>query len=248
MATQLYDRIGVGYRALRVPDPRIEAAIASALGDAASVANIGAGAGSYEPRDRRVVAVEPALTMIRQRAADAAPVVRGSGSAIPLADACVDATLAVLTIHHWPDRMRGLAEMRRVAKKRVVVLTHEHLGSFWLGEYFPGIRRIDFEVFPTLGDFERALGPLDVHPVPVPHDCSDGFLGAYWRRPHEYLREDVRFAISAFPRLPPSEVEDGVARLRADLDSGAWEARNRGLLGLDALDIGYRIVVAELRG
>ena len=243
--TQLYDRIGAGYGALRVPDPRIEAAIAAALGDARSVANVGAGAGSYEPRDWRVIAIEPARTMIRQRAREAAPVVRGSGSAIPLADACVDAALAVLTIHHWPDRARGLAEMRRVARKRVVILTHQFLEAFWLVDYFPRIPELDREIFPTLAELERALGTLAVIPVPVPHDCSDGFLGAYWRRPHEYLREDVRFAISAFAKLAPSEVEAGVARLSADLASGAWERHNRELLGLRELDVGYRLVVAE---
>lgn len=244
---QLYDRIGVGYRALRVPDPRIEAAIARALGDAASVANVGAGAGSYEPRDRRVVAIEPALTMIRQRAPGAALVVRGSGSAIPLADACVDAALAVLTIHHWPDRARGLAEMRRVAKKRVVILTHQHLDAFWLVDYFPRIPLLDREVFPTVVEMERALGAIAAIPVPIPHDCSDGFLGAYWRRPHAYLREDVRFAISAFAKLTGAQVDEGVARLRADLHSGAWHERHRDLLGVDSLDLGYRLVVAELR-
>ena len=247
-ASQLYDRIGVGYRALRVPDPRIAAAIERALGDAKSVANIGAGAGSYEPRDRRVVAIEPALTMIRQRALDAAPAVRASATAIPLRDASVDAALAVLTIHHWPDRVRGLAEMRRVARKRVVILTHEHLASFWLGEYFPGIRRIDLDIFPTFADFESVLGPLRIAPVPVPHDCSDGFLGAYWRRPRAYLDANVRSAISSFAKLTETETNDGLARLRADLDSGAWGQRHRHLLGLDQLDLGYRLVVADLSG
>ncbi len=246
--SQLYDRIGVGYRELRVPDSRIAAAIEHALGDAESVANIGAGAGSYEPRDRRVVAIEPALTMIRQRAPDAAPAVCASGTAIPLRDASVDAALAVLTIHHWPDRVGGLAEMRRVARKRVVILTHEHLASFWLGEYFPGIRRIDLDIFPTYADFERELGALTVSAVPIPHDCSDGFLGAYWRRPHAYLDANVRFAISSFAKLTEAETHDGLARLRADLESGAWHQRNSELLGRDALDLGYRLVVAELRG
>ncbi len=119
--------------------PRIAGAIEAALGDAESIANIGAGAGSYEPRGRRVVAIAPALTMIRQRPHDAAPAVRATATAIPLRDTCVDAVLAVMTIHHWPDRARRLSEMRRVARKRVVILPYEHLSSFWLGAYFPGI-------------------------------------------------------------------------------------------------------------
>ncbi|MBM4383687.1 MAG: hypothetical protein FJ091_10000 [Deltaproteobacteria bacterium] len=159
----------------------------------------------------------------------------------------MDASLAVLTIHHWPDRVRGLAEMRRIAKKRVVILTHFHLASFWLGEYFPGIREIDHEIFPTLADFERALGPVCVSAVPVPHDCIDGFLGAYWRRPGAYLDANVRSAISSFAKISQTEIATGLERLRFDLDSGAWEARHGALFGLDALDLGYRLVVAELR-
>jgi len=244
---QLYDRIGVGYRALRVPDPRIAAAIGAALGDAASVANVGAGAGSYEPRDRRVIAIEPARTMIRQRERDAAPAVQASALALPLRDASVDAALAVLTIHHWPDRARGLAEMKRIARRRVVLLTHVMTQPFWLLEYFPGVLEIDRGSMPSLDELERALGPLRVTPLAIPHDCSDGFLGAYWRRPAAYLRADVRAAISSLARLAEGAMRDGVARLRADLDSGAWQRRHEELLGRAALDLGYRIVVAEHR-
>jgi SAM-dependent methyltransferase len=242
---ELYDRIGVGYRALRVPDPRIAEAIASALGDAESLANVGAGAGAYEPRGRRVVAIEPALTMIRQRAPDAAPAVRASASALPLRDASVDAALAVLTIHHWPDRARGLAELRRVARKRVVLLTHLTTHTFWLHAYFPGILEIDLRIMPTLAELERALGPLRVTTVAIPHDCSDGFLGAYWRRPHAYLRDDVRSAISSLVRLDAAELQNGLARLRADLESGDWGRRYAELSARDELDLGYRLVVAE---
>jgi SAM-dependent methyltransferase len=193
-----------------------------------------------------VIAIEPSLTMIRQRPRGAAPVLRASGTALPLADASVDAALAVLTIHHWPDRARGLAELRRVARRRVVILTHEHLASFWLGEYFPGIRRIDHEIFPTRTDYERALGAVRILPLPIPHDCSDGFLGAYWRRPHAYLDANVRAAISSFTKLEDVELETGLARLRRDLEAGEWERRHRALLELEAVDLGYRLVVAEL--
>jgi SAM-dependent methyltransferase len=243
--SELYDRIGAGYRARRVPDPRIAAAIEAALGDAESVANVGAGAGSYEPRGRRVIPIEPALTMIRQRAADAAAAVRATATALPLADASVDAALAILTIHHWPDRTAGLAELRRVARRRVVVLTHLTTHLFWLHDYFPGVWRLDAHIMPTLPELERALGPLRVVALPIPHDCRDGFLGAYWRRPEAYLQGDVRAAISSLVRLPDAELAAGLARLRSDLSSGAWRERNHELLGLAALDLGYRIVVAE---
>lgn len=245
---QLYDRIGAGYSTYRTPDPRIAAALTAALGDARSVVNVGAGTGSYEPTDRRVLAVEPSRTMIRQRPRSAHPVVRASANDLPLRDGAFDAALAVLTIHHWPDRARGLAELQRVARRRVVLLTHAHLQHFWLMDYFPGIERLDRESFPTDADMEHVLGPLGIRPVPVPHDCRDGFLGAYWRRPYAYLDPDVRAAISTFSKLAVGEVRDGIERLRADLASGAWRERYGALLVRATLDVGYRIVVAQSRG
>jgi SAM-dependent methyltransferase len=240
----LYDRIGVGYAAFRRPDPRIAARIEAALGSARSVVNVGAGTGSYEPADRAVVAVEPSAEMVRQRAAAAAPAVRGAAERIPLRDRSVDAALAVLTIHHWSDWRRGLAEMRRVARERVVVLTWDawHPGFWLVQEYFPEIVEADRETFPTLDAMAGVLGPIDVQPVPIPADCSDGFLGAYWRRPALYLDEGVRGAISAFAKLRDANAK--LARLRADLADGSWEARHRDLLALPELDLGYRLVVA----
>jgi hypothetical protein len=81
--------------------------------------------------------------------------------------------------------------------------------------------------------------------VPIPHDCRDGFLHAYWCRPRAYLDPQVRAGISVFRLLEPDEVADAIERLGADLDSGEWERRNGALLELDELDLGYRIVVTE---
>jgi SAM-dependent methyltransferase len=240
----LYDRIGTGYAAYRRPDPRIAKRIVAALGDARSVVNVGAGTGSYEPADRAVVAVEPSAEMVRQRAGTAAPAVRGGAERLPLRDRSVDAALAVLTIHHWTDWRRGLAEMRRVARDRVVILTWEpaHHGFWLVQEYFPEIVAMDRETFPTFAEMERVLGPIDVRPVPVPADCSDGFLGAYWRRPATYLDAGARGAISAFAKLQGADAT--LARLRADLADGSWERRHGHLLELPELDIGYRLIVA----
>jgi SAM-dependent methyltransferase len=240
---QLYDRIGVGYGGHRRPDPRIASAIVAALGRAERVVNVGAGAGSYEPIDRSVVAVEPAISMIRQRGPESAPVVQGSALALPFRDAAFDAALAVLTVHHWPDRAQGLAELRRVARDRVVILTWlADAPGFWLVEdYFPEMVALD-RIFPTPDEMRRALGPIEVHPLPVPHDCTDGFLGAYWRRPQAYLDAAVRGAISSFSKL--REVEPGLSRLRQDLDDGTWTRRYGSLLTRSDLDLGYRLVVA----
>jgi len=251
-AGAIYDAIGRTYAATRRPDPRIAARIAVALGDAASVLNVGAGAGSYEPRDRFVVAAEPSRRMIAQRPAGSAPAVRASAERLPFGDGSFAAALAVLTIHHWSDRARGLAELARVARDGVVLLTWDPEGpSFWLiEEYLPEIRAIDRAIFPSLAEMRRALGPLRVEPVPVPHDCIDGFLGAYWRRPEAYLDARIRAGVSAFAKL--AAAEPALERLRADLENGTWHERHGDLATRRELDLGYRVVVtgalAQRRG
>ena len=243
---ELYDDIGVGYRDRRRPDPRVAAAIVRALEGTDSVVNVGAGAGSYEPADRFVVAVEPAMTMIRQRRAGSAPVVQAVAADLPFRDDGFAAALAILTVHHWPDRTRGLDELARVARRRVVVVTWDpSISGFWLADdYFPDIFEIDRKIFPTIEDYRRTLGRIDVRPLLIPHDCVDGFLGAYWRRPHAYLDAGVRGAISTFAKLPSRAVEWGVQRLRRDLEDGTWARRHGDLLDRTEIDLGYRIVVA----
>jgi SAM-dependent methyltransferase len=240
----LYDQIGRNYTAHRRPDPRIAAAILDALGPARSVLNVGAGAGSYEPTGRRVLAVEPSPEMIRQRPPGSAPVVQASATALPFRDGAFDATLAVLTVHHWSDRHRGLAELRRVARDRAVILTWEpDAPAFWLvGDYFPELVALDRALFESLDALRRLLGPIEVRPIPIPHDCVDGFLGAYWRRPEAYLDAAVRGAILTFTKLP--DVEPGLARLRRDLADGTWQRRHADLLTRQTLDLGYRLLIA----
>ncbi|MCP5368889.1 MAG: class I SAM-dependent methyltransferase [Hyphomicrobiales bacterium] len=238
---RLYDTIGLNYADLRRPDPRIARRIDAALGDAETVLNLGAGAGSYEPAGRRLTAVEPSARMVAQRPPSAAAVVRGGAEDLPFADGTFDAAMAVLTIHHWSDQARGVAEMRRVTRGKVVFLTYDPaFRGFWLADYFPALVTLDEGQMPTLADFETWLGPVRVSPVPIPHDCSDGFLAAYWRRPAAYLDRRVRSAMSSFWAL--GDVSPGLARLAADLDSGAWDRRHADLLALDALDCGYRLV------
>jgi SAM-dependent methyltransferase len=239
----IYDTIGVDYANLRRPDSRIAARIEAALGSARTVLNVGAGAGSYEPPGRRVMAVEPSLQMIGQRPPGSAPVVQASAESLPFADAAFDSAMAILTIHHWWDKARGLAEMRRVTRGPVVVLTFDpaHRGN-WLTGYFPGLIGLDERVMPTIAEFEGWLGPVEVVPVPVPHDCRDGFMFAYWRRPHAYLDPRVRAAISAFWSI--DGVEAGVARLARDLETGLWAERHGDLLDLTEWDAGYRLILA----
>jgi SAM-dependent methyltransferase len=240
----LYDRIGRSYVATRDEDPRIAAVIHAQLGDARTVLNVGAGSGSYEPRDREVTAVEPSAVMRAQRPPGAAPCIDARAEALPFADRSFDATMAVLSDHHWEDRLGGLRELRRVGRRALVFQWDPAFAdAFWLArDYLPS--------FPapqgiSLAETEAALGATRCVPVPIPHDCRDGFLMAYWRRPHAYLDPAVRANISVFSLLPRAEVDAMAAALAADLDSGAWERRNADLLEREAFDFGYRVIVAE---
>ena len=237
----LYDSIGQHYRHYRRPDPRIRDAIVRSLGDALTVVNVGAGTGSYEPPDTAVIAVEPSIVMIQQRV-HVAPAVQATATALPFRDAAFDAAMAILTIHHWPGLEQGLLELRRVARRRVVIVTWDP-GSpgFWLSDYFPGASAADREIFPTLPEVSRVLGDITVSKLMVPHDCSDGFLGAYWRRPEAYLSDGVRSAISTFAKF--KEPSEGLERLRQDLQTGEWQRRYGAILGLTELDAGYRVII-----
>ncbi|MEA2363561.1 MAG: hypothetical protein QOD71_2706 [Thermoleophilaceae bacterium] len=210
--------------------------------------NVGAGTGSYEPADLEVTAVEPSAVMRAQRPAGAAPVVDAGAEALPFADDSFDAAMAILSDHHWEDHARGLAELRRVARRRVVLFNWEprSLADSWLvRDYLPGFARLvppGYALEQTLA----ALGGGRIEPVPIPCDCRDGFMHAYWRRPRAYLDPRVRAGISVFRLLDPDEVKEATERLAADLDSGQWERRNGALLELEELDLGYRLLVAEL--
>jgi SAM-dependent methyltransferase len=241
----VYDQIGGSYAMLRRPDPRIATAIWAGLGKSEPVLNVGAGAGSYEPSDRKVIAVEPSSVMIRQRPEAAAPVVQAVAEALPFRDGSFEAAMALLTIHHWSDKEAGLAELRRVARGPIVVLTHDidtARRNFWLArDYVPELLELERAKFSEVEWIAEQLGATTIEPVPVPHDCQDGFLGAYWRRPEAYLDARVREAISFF-RL----VELGpawLARLANDLSSGAWEAGYGHLRDEESLDLGYRLVI-----
>ena len=240
----LYDTIGKGYAKYRKPDPRIARMILDALGDARSVVNVGAGSGSYEPRDRMVVAVEPSATMIAQRSADAAEVIHGSAENLPFPDKCFDSATAFLTTHHWSDLDKGLREMARVSRGPCVFFDHQMSGlNFWmLDEYFPEMAARMRPLLP-LEQARAVFGSVRVIPVPVPFDCSDGFFCAYWRRPEMYLDPAARAAISFFSNA--SGVEERIERLRRDLDDVSWARKNAHLLDKVEMDFGYRIIVAS---
>ncbi len=246
----LYDSIGVGYAGRRVPDPRWAERIRDALGDARTVVNVGAGAGSYEPTDRFVVAVEPSRSMVSQRPEGAAPVVRGVAGALPFSDGAFEAAMAILTTHHWPDAAAGLAEMQRVSQRQVVVTwdPEAFAREFWLvRDYLPWMAEHEHHLAagPKVAEL---LGEVHVAPLPVPHDCSDGFFGAYWRRPEAYLDPEVRASISGLALADPGLLEPALARLRADIGSGEWAERHGDLRRGAELDLGYQVIVGRREG
>lgn len=239
-----YDVLANDYKAYRTPDVRIEAIIRRELKGFESLLNVGAGLGSYEPRHGEVIALEPSMEMIAKRPGGAAPAVQGPAESMPFADASFDVAMGILTLHHWQNLALGLAEMKRVARDKIVLLTWiDDSPRFWMEDYFPEMRDIDRKIFPTLKTLEAHLGNLRAEIVPIPADCTDGFMGAYWSRPEKYLDAGVRSAISTFARLanPPQ----GIEALRKDIESGAWHQKYGELKSRNTTDLGYRLVVSE---
>jgi len=245
MTLDAYDTIGRAYSTRRQPDPRLAARLHALIECDNTVLNVGAGSGSYEPTQCVVVAVDPSAVMLSQRAPSAAPAARAVAEALPFENNAFDVVLAILTVHHWNDQKRGLEECARVARDRVVILTWDpDADGFWLvRDYFPEILAIDRRIFPSMQLLSAVLGPIDVQPLPIPNDCVDGFLGAYWQRPEAYLDEEVRAGISTFSRL--ANISPQLERLERDLASGNWERRNAELRHRADLDVGYRLVVAQ---
>lgn len=242
----LYDTIGLGYAERRRPDVRIGRALRAHLGNASPIINVGAGTGSYEPNDRQVVAVEPSPAMIAQRPQGSAPTVRAVAGALPFSNGSFEGATALLTVHHWPDPFAGLAEMRRVTRGPVVVLTFDrevHARQWLVSEYLPEMAELD-SALPSPEAIAATLGGGTVEVVAVPWDCTDGFCHAWWRRPEAYLDETVRAAISGIARLPVQVVEDAMTRLIADIADGTWLARHPHLVREREIDAGYRIVMS----
>jgi len=242
-----YDRIGNSYPATRRPDQRIAAQIHAALATMSAVLNVGAGTGSYEP-PQTIAAVEPSTMMINQRPPGSAPCIQASAEALPLQDNCVDAAMAVLTVHHWSDLASGIDELHRVTRDRIVVLTWDQTVTrdFWLlHEYLPEATRISDELSVPIENLVELLGGAEVQTVPVPHDCTDGFGAAFWRRPAAYLDPTVRAGMSMLAYASEPALAEGLTRLADDLRSGTWHERHSELLMQEQLDAGYRLLISH---
>ena len=244
---QIYETIGVGYSVGRRPDPRWQQVINSVIGDAKRVINIGAGTGSYEPKGRALIAVEPSELMVGQRPRSAASVVMASAENVPIVSGWADLAMTLLSLHHWTDWRAGISEMRRLAPRRLV-LTYdaEFHASFWLlRDYLPEVAASERTRAPKVEDIANALGgDVEIITLEVPWDCVDGVLPAHWRRPAAYLDPQVRACCSGLAQAEPRFVDRAVRALASDLDSGAWEQRNKDLVLMNSLDAGFRLVVS----
>lgn len=241
-----YGTIGRGYARYRRPDPRIAAAIVGALGTAKTVLNVGAGAGSYEPRDREVTALEPSTAMRAQRPASLSPAVDGTAEHLPFADDSFDASMATFSVHQWSDLPAGLREMRRVTVGPVVILSCDPaaLHRFWLADYAPEVIATEARRYPAPAEIARLLGGgVTIIPVPIPLDCVDGFGEAYYGRPEALLDPGARLANSAWSFVEPEVHTRFETRLREDLASGAWDATHPGLRAQPEFEGSLRLVV-----
>jgi SAM-dependent methyltransferase len=245
-----YDTIGHGYTQTRREDPRYRTLIHTALADARSVVNVGAGTGAYEPSDRHVIAIEPSDVMAAQRSPDLVPAIRASAGDIPLRNRSVDAAMAILSVHHWNgEQERGVRELRRVAREAVVILTYDATVSaaMWLmADYLPEVAALDLRIFPSPAQLAEWLGgDVRIETVPIPRDTTDWMLGSFWAHPERVLDANARAATSGFARMPTHVVERVVCEVSRDLASGLWDDRYGHLRKLDSLDVGLRLVVAR---
>jgi SAM-dependent methyltransferase len=248
--TARYDAIGQTYARTRREDPRIAARLAAALGDARTVVNVGAGAGSYEPADRHVIAIEPSAVMIAQRGPDRVPAIQASAGALPLLDASVDAAMAIITIHHWDDeREAGVRELRRVARGPVAILTFDTRISarMWLpADYHPEVAALDAAIMTDPEVVAGWLGgAVTIAPVPIPRDTPDWTYAAFWAHPERVLDADARAGTSGFARMDPAIVDRVVRAVERDLADGTWDARHGHLRGLEEYDAGLRLIVSR---
>jgi SAM-dependent methyltransferase len=250
MSAARYDTIGSDYATTRREDPQLRDRIFSSLGASRTVVNVGAGAGSYEPRDRQVLAIEPSDVMAAQRPADLAPAIRGSAAPLPLRDDSVDAAMAILTIHHWDDQVEtGVRELRRVASGPVIIVTYDPAVSatMWLmRDYLPEAAALDHATFPTIDNVATWLeGTVEVEPILTPRETPDWTLASFWAHPERVLDQEARNATSAFSRMEPAVVDRVVANVDSDLRDGSWDQRNGNLRSLTECDVGMRLVVAH---
>lgn len=243
----IYDKIGVGYSGKRQTDPKIAQQLHAELSGATRIINIGAGTGSYEPGDVSLVAVEPSQEMIMQRDSSPHDVIQANAESLPFDDKSFTHAMTVLSMHHWENRDLAFKEINRVTSEKFVALTWDPKSDpFWLTrDYFPEIYQIDLASFPSLDEMSLYFDDVMIQPLQIPHDCIDGFLAAFWKRPDAYLNEKIRQSISSFSKI--GDLSKGLNKLKTDIENGTWAEKNNHLLSKDEFDVGYKIISARTR-
>ncbi|MEM7163318.1 MAG: methyltransferase domain-containing protein [Bacteroidota bacterium] len=246
MNAPIYDQIGINYALKRQTEPRIATQIWNELKGAGKILNIGAGAGSYEPHEGDLIALEPSSKMIAQRSKHADPVVQGYAESLPFEDKSFSHCMTILSMHHWKDRYKAFKEIKRVTEEKFIALSWDpYANDFWLTrDYFPEIVEMDKLIFPEKEEFDAFFDNVRIERIMIPHDCRDGFLAAYWKKPEAYLEPSVRNSISTFSKI--SKLEDGLLKLKKDLESGEWERKNQEVLHQNEIDAGYILISARI--
>ena len=243
-----YGVIGTNYTNYRQPEPHFAAAILAALGDARTVLNVGAGAGSYEPLDRIVTALEPSASMRAQRPAHLPTAIDGTAEHLPFADKSFDASMTTFSVHQWQDLAAGLAELRRVTIGPVVILTCDPaaLDCFWLNDYAPEAIATEARRYPTMAAIAGGLGgQVEFQSLPIPLMCIDGFSEAYYGRPERLLEPGARLANSAWSFVDPAVGPRFVEQLGRDLADGTWDRQHGQLRSQPFFEGSLRLIVGR---
>ncbi len=243
----LYDDIGNDYSVTRCTDPKVAEQLYSELQDATHIVNIGAGTGSYEPENIKLIAVEPSSKMISQRKIGSHPVKQAFAESLPFESNIFSHAMTVLSMHHWQNRVSAFQEINRVTTKKFIAISWDPKSEpFWLTrDYFPEIYEMDKNIFPSIEELNDFFGEVTIRPLHIPSDCKDGFLAAFWKRPDAYLSSSVRQAMSPFSKI--KNLSEGLQKLKADLASGDWLKKNHDILSCSDLDVGYRLITAKIR-
>jgi hypothetical protein len=156
--------------------------------------------------------------------------------------------MAILTLQHWSDLKAGVRELARVVRNRIVIVTMDVqvIAQLWIvRDYLPELLS-QHTGFPSIDHLRQLLPNPRSEVLPVPRDCQDGFMAAFWARPEAYLDPAVRAATSPWHDLPAAVIDHAMTRLRDDLDNGEWSRRYSDLLERNELDVGLRLVTATL--
>ena len=247
MKTVKYDNIGIDYAKQRKSDPRIATQIFDRLKNATKVVNIGAGSGSYEPKNINLIAVEPSIEMINQRATNAHPVIQGYAESLPFPDKSFSHALTILSMHHWSDRDKAFKEINRITTEMFIAVSwNPEADPFWLTkDYFPEVYDLDKTIFPNLDELKDYFDDVEMTPLLIPEDCIDGFLAAYWKRPLSYLDQKVRNSISSFSKF--KDLDKRLNKLDSDVKNGIWSKTNASILMNTKLDAGYVIITGKTK-